>query len=42
MQSIETLLFIEGEVCIFQFFHRVLHRAVEMVASIPSALLPKT
>jgi hypothetical protein len=42
MQSIETLLFIEGEVCIFLFFHRQFHRAVEMVTSVTPALLPKT
>ena len=30
MQSIEAFLFIESEVRIFLFFHRVFHRAVEM------------
>ena len=31
VQSIEASLFIEGEGRIFQFVHRVFHRAVEMV-----------
>ena len=31
MQSIETLLFIEGAVRIFLFFHRPFHEAVEIV-----------
>ena len=30
VQSIEALLFIEGEIRIFLLFHRVFHRAVEM------------
>jgi len=41
VQSIEASLFIEGEGRIFQFFHRVFHRAVEMVTSFTSALLPR-